>query len=76
RGHHAAAAAPALAAAPPIPIPAPNEAIDPICGMRVAVPGARHVLEHDQQTLYFCCPACKHTFAKDPRRYLASAGFG
>jgi len=37
-------------------------AIDPICGMEVAVAGARHMLERDGQTYYFCCPACKRTF--------------
>ena len=41
RGHQAAESAPTLAAAPSVPIPTPNEAIDPICGMRVAVPGAQ-----------------------------------
>ena len=58
----------------PAPVQASSEAIDPVCGMRVAVPGARHLLEHDGRTSYFCCPACKRAFAEDPERYPASAG--
>src|SRR3954453_5591912 len=30
-------------------------AIDPICGMTVAVAGARHVAEHAGRSWYFCC---------------------
>ena len=48
------------------------EATDPVCGMRVAVLGARHVLELGGRRFYFCCPACKRTFAEEPERYLVS----
>jgi xanthine dehydrogenase accessory factor len=38
---------------------APIIAVDPICGMTVAaVPGTPSV-EHDGQTIYFCCDGCK-----------------
>jgi xanthine dehydrogenase accessory factor len=38
---------------------APIIAVDPICGMTVAaVPGTPSV-EHDGETLYFCCEGCK-----------------
>ena len=76
RGRQPEVSAPAPAAAPSVPVPTPNEAIDPVCGMRVAVLGARHGLEHGGQTFYFCCPACKRMFAEDAQRYRASAGSG
>ena len=49
------------------------EAIDPVCGMRVAIPGARHVLQHTGQDYYFCCPSCRRLFAANPEQYLSAA---
>lgn len=40
----------------------PVEAVDPICGMKVAVAGARHVAEVDGRTYYFCCAGCRTKF--------------
>ncbi|HTT12265.1 MAG TPA: XdhC family protein [Burkholderiaceae bacterium] len=48
-----------------------HEAIDPVCGMTVAVSGARHVAEVEGQTLYFCCAGCRTSFLADPARYRA-----
>jgi xanthine dehydrogenase accessory factor len=46
--------------------PSPAElietAIDPICGMIVAIEGAAHTLEHAGTTYYFCGPACLRKF--------------
>ncbi len=37
-------------------------AVDPICGMTVlAVANTPH-LEHDGETVYFCCDGCKAKF--------------
>ena len=44
------------------PLDAPATAIDPICGMVVAVEGAAHSLEHDGTTYYFCGPGCLRKF--------------
>jgi xanthine dehydrogenase accessory factor len=41
-----------------------EEAIDPICGMKVDVATARHTLTLDRRTYYFCCPSCKKEFEK------------
>ena len=41
---------------------ASEEAIDPICGMTVAVTGARHVAEVKGKTYYFCCAGCRAKF--------------
>lgn len=49
---------------------APVDAVDPVCDMLVDVATARFVSEHEGQTYYFCCPACKKKFEADPARYL------
>jgi xanthine dehydrogenase accessory factor len=40
----------------------PDTAVDPICGMIVAVEGAAHTLEHEGTTYYFCGPGCLRKF--------------
>jgi len=64
-------AAPTSAAAEDVATPdAPVDAVDPVCDMLVDVATARFVSEHEGQTYYFCCPACKKKFEADPARYL------
>lgn len=46
------------------------EAIDPVCGMTVAIAGARHQTEYDGKIWYFCCGGCKARFEADPLPYL------
>jgi len=41
----------------------PAVAKDPICGMTVEIATARHVLEKNGVTYYFCCAGCKDRFA-------------
>jgi len=48
-----------------------REAIDPVCGMRVAIGGARHVAEHDGKTWYFCCGGCREKFLAAPEHFPA-----
>lgn len=48
-----------------------SEAIDPVCGMAVEVASARHTSTHAGHTFYFCCPACKREFEREPERFLA-----
>jgi xanthine dehydrogenase accessory factor len=52
----------------------PTEAIDPVCGMSVEIAEARHTSVHNGRTFYFCCPACKREFAREPERFLVSNG--
>jgi xanthine dehydrogenase accessory factor len=40
----------------------PAEAIDPICGMSVAVATARHSAQVKGRTYYFCCAGCRSKF--------------
>jgi len=50
-----------------------REAVDPVCGMSVALAGARHTQEILGVTYYFCCAGCRGTFLADPARYLPKA---
>ena len=60
---HAQSAEPA---APPVS----TTAIDPVCGMEVEVASARHHSRYDERDFYFCCPACKRLFERNPQEYL------
>jgi len=48
----------------------PDTAIDPVCGMVVEIAGARHYTVLDGRDFYFCCPACKRLFERNPQEYL------
>lgn len=52
---------------------APEVATDPVCGMAVAVTGARFTLEHLGRIYYFCSPGCRKSFSLDPTSFLADA---
>ena len=47
-----------------------NTALDPVCGMMVEIATARHHSVMDGQDFYFCCPACKRLFERNPQEYL------
>jgi xanthine dehydrogenase accessory factor len=55
--------------APPAPAPAPETAVDPVCGMEVLVTDATPHHEDDGATVYFCCEGCRATYAADPVRH-------
>jgi len=50
------------------------EAIDPVCGMNVAVTEATPRLEHEGRSIYFCGDGCRGAFQEDPARYVAALG--
>jgi len=56
-------------AASATPTDAPREAIDPVCGMTVAIAGARHAADAGGRRYYFCCAGCRERFLADPARY-------
>jgi len=62
-------AAPATKETPPAEVP--REATDPVCGMTVAIAGAKHSAEVGGRRYYFCCPRCRERFIADPSRYTA-----
>ncbi|HZU66572.1 MAG TPA: XdhC family protein [Ktedonobacteraceae bacterium] len=45
-------------------------AIDPVCGMIVEIAGSRHHSTYEGREYYFCCPACKRLFERNPQEYL------
>jgi xanthine dehydrogenase accessory factor len=49
------------------------EALDPVCGMTVAVTADTLSLEHAGTTYWFCGSGCRSRFAQDPMQYLASS---
>jgi xanthine dehydrogenase accessory factor len=65
------AAQPGVTTSPPATI---REEPDPVCGMTVAVEGARHRAEHAGRTYYFCCGGCRERFLAAPEQYGAPAG--
>ncbi len=48
----------------------PETALDPVCGMIVEIASARHRSTYDGREFYFCCPACKRLFERNPHEYL------
>jgi xanthine dehydrogenase accessory factor len=52
---------------------AAREAVDPVCGMSVAVAGAKHSAEVGGRLFYFCCAGCRTKFLADPARYPTRA---
>jgi xanthine dehydrogenase accessory factor len=45
-------------------------AIDPVCGMIVEIANSRHHSTYEGMDFYFCCPACKRLFERNPQEYL------
>jgi xanthine dehydrogenase accessory factor len=45
---------------------------DPVCGMEVAIAGARHVAEVDGMTFYFCCAGCRSAFLENRQAHASS----
>jgi xanthine dehydrogenase accessory factor len=50
----------------------PRQAVDPVCGMSVAVAGARHTAEVLGVAYYFCCAGCRTKFLAEPGRFLGA----
>jgi xanthine dehydrogenase accessory factor len=50
------------------------EAVDPVCGMAVAVAEASLTAERDGRTFWFCSEHCRAAFLRDPTGYPDPAG--
>jgi YHS domain-containing protein len=44
--------------------PGAETAVDPVCGMTVALTGTAITLQHDGATYVFCCEGCREVFAE------------
>ena len=51
---------------------APDEAVDPVCGMKVTADRAAGSAEHQGQKYYFCSTHCLNKFRADPGSYAKS----
>lgn len=51
----------------------PQEAVDPVCGMTVAVEGASERVVHEGMTVVFCSAHCRASFEAEPDRYSLRA---
>ena len=47
--------------------------INPVCGVPVQKSTAKHVLEFEGESVYFCCDGCKVSFEKEPEKYMKKA---
>jgi xanthine dehydrogenase accessory factor len=56
----------------PVGAAPPAEAVDPVCGMTVAVEGARETAIFEGVTYVFCCSHCRAAFEAEPARYAAA----
>lgn len=52
--------------------PVPQEAVDPVCGMTVAVEAAAERVVHEGVTVVFCSAHCKARFEAEPDRYAGT----
>ena len=57
-------------AAPSTPADTAGTATDPVCGRMVEIATARHHSMLNGRKYYFCCPACKRLFERNPQEYL------
>jgi xanthine dehydrogenase accessory factor len=48
----------------------PEVAVDPVCGMEVAVATATETAVYGGRTFYFCASGCRSRFEAEPTRYL------
>ncbi len=48
-----------------------DDAEDPVCGMAVAVPGAKYSTAFGGKVFYFCNPRCLERFRAEPAKYAA-----
>ncbi len=56
-----------------LPVAEAEQAVDPVCGMTVAVATAKHTAEHQGRTYYFCCAGCREKFVQQADRYAGAA---
>jgi xanthine dehydrogenase accessory factor len=47
-------------------------AVDPVCGMEVAVGPGTPRAEHEGRLVHFCCDGCRASFEQDPARFVAA----
>jgi xanthine dehydrogenase accessory factor len=59
-----------------VPKDAPKWYINPVCGVPVDMNHPKHVVEYNNEKVYFCCDGCKVKFDKDPAKYIKMRELG
>lgn len=49
-----------------------TSAVDPVCGMAVAITPDTPRVEHGGRFVHFCCEGCRATFEPDPARFVGA----
>jgi xanthine dehydrogenase accessory factor len=49
---------------------APEYYINPVCGVPVDKNNPKHVVEYNNEKIYFCCDGCKVKFDAEPEKYM------
>lgn len=44
--------------------------INPVCGIPVEKATAKHVIEYQEESVYFCCDGCKVQFEAQPEKFI------
>ena len=44
--------------------------INPVCGVPVSKKNPKHIIEYNNEKVYFCCDGCKVSFEKNPAQYM------
>jgi len=44
--------------------------INPVCKIPIQKSTAKYVLQHNGESVYFCCDGCKVSFEKEPEKYI------
>jgi xanthine dehydrogenase accessory factor len=52
--------------------PAPKYYINPVCGIPVDINNPKHIVEYNNEKVYFCCDGCKTQFDAAPEKYMKS----
>jgi Cu+-exporting ATPase len=47
-------------------------AIDPVCGMKIAIERAKWTSEYGGESIYFCCQSCLKKFETDPEAWFGT----
>lgn len=59
-----------------VPKDAPKWYINPVCGVPVDMNHPKHIVEYNNEKVYFCCDGCKVKFDKDPAKYIKMRELG
>jgi xanthine dehydrogenase accessory factor len=58
----------------PVMLSSSKQALDPVCGMEVAIAGARYTLDQDGRRSYFCCAGCRTAYATQREHAVPTGG--